>query len=1194
MAVGKVKIDVDLTGEKAKSGIKGIKDSLEGLKSAGEKTGSLFKSVLGANLVSAGIGKAIGSVTSGVKSMISELNSSSKAWQTFEGNMQMLGKSTNEIQAAKSAMQDYATKTIYSASDMAQTYSQLAAVGIEGTDKLVTGFGGLAAAAENPTQAMKTLSTQAVQMAAKPKVAWQDFKLMLEQTPAGISAVAKEMGMSTSELVQAVQNGTVKTEDFFNAIKKVGNNEYFSKMATEFKSIDQAIDGAKESLANKLQPAFQKLNKFGIKAISGVANALDKINFDGMAEKLGSFLDGIDIDKVINKVVSGISLLTSTIKKMWDAFRDSGALTATVNALKSVGSAIGNVVSALANSGVLSIVARVFGELVKWAARVVNALGKIVSAIPPSVLSALAYGFLAIAGSIKAIKLAAKGLDVFKSLKSFNPFKSLGKGATQSLEDLTGKAAGAKNTIENIFTGISKVIDSAGKGIGNAAKGIGTGIKSALSGVPKIVDSLGKGVSTAAKGIGTGLATAFRGLGQAIALVPPQNFLALGAAIALVAAGLALLGTQGEGVAMVFTALGTAISAVITALSGGLTAIISALGTALTSIITALGTGLQAALQGVATVIVAIGTGIQSALQGVASVVTSLGSAIQSALVGVGAAATGAGNGIRLAFEGIASVVSSVGSAIQSAMQGVGSVIESVGSSIKSVLEGLKSAFEGAGNGIKSVFEGIGTVINSVGSAIKSVLDGIANVIRSVGESAERAGNGFRLFGEGIRNISDVGAWNLAKSLAAVAKGLSEITGKAGEMEALSSAMSSFSNSLNSVNTAATTTGTALQSMVAPIDSIKVAFETIPASITAASTGLSTFATAALTSLAGLTAMSTQLESFNTSIMSLGLGLTMAVAQFTMFGAAITGMGAALSGVSMMFETLNMSITAMSMSFTALSASITSTVAQLSGIGTAVAGIGIQITSMAVSVSSAMTTVSSSITSSMQSAVSAVQSACSQIISALSQMASEMSQTGSHAGQECGQNIANGLNSSIGAITGAMNSINSAMQGVARSGIGAMVSIGAQIGNGLAQGMMSALGAVTAAANALVAQAERAARAAAMIHSPSRLFARLGVFVPAGFAKGIEKGSPTVFKALGNMVDRASGMSIAPEKMLSLGRGGLGLATAGATNTVNNSTANNYKALLHIENFENHSKDDVRDLYKQLKFMIREEGDRLD
>ena len=76
---------------------------------------------------------------------------------------------------------------------MASSYAQLAAVGIKSADKLVTGFGGLAGAAEDPAQAMKTLSQQGVQMAAKPTVAWQDFKLMLEQTPAGIAAVAKEM-----------------------------------------------------------------------------------------------------------------------------------------------------------------------------------------------------------------------------------------------------------------------------------------------------------------------------------------------------------------------------------------------------------------------------------------------------------------------------------------------------------------------------------------------------------------------------------------------------------------------------------------------------------------------------------------------------------------------------------------------------------------------------------------------------------------------------------------------------------------------------------------------------------------------------------------------------------------------------------------------------------------------------------------
>ena len=99
-------------------------------------------------------------------------------------------------------------------------------------------IGGLAGAAENPAQAMKTLSQQGVQMAAKPTVAWQDFKLMLEQTPAGIAAVAKEMGMTTSEMVTAVQDGSIATKDFFKAVEKVGNSKGFSKMATELSEME--------------------------------------------------------------------------------------------------------------------------------------------------------------------------------------------------------------------------------------------------------------------------------------------------------------------------------------------------------------------------------------------------------------------------------------------------------------------------------------------------------------------------------------------------------------------------------------------------------------------------------------------------------------------------------------------------------------------------------------------------------------------------------------------------------------------------------------------------------------------------------------------------------------------------------------------------------------------------------------------
>ena len=489
MAEGKVKIDVNLNEKGATAGIGRLKGALNGLEGAGNKVGSVFKSVLGANLVNSAIVGSIRGISNSVKSMTNELNSSAKAWKTFEGNMQMIGKSADEIAQAKSVMQDYATKTIYSASDMASTYSQLAAVGIKETDKLVTGFGGLAAAAENPQQAMKTLSTQATQMAAKPKVAWQDFKLMMEQTPAGMAAVAKEMGMSLAELVKGVQDGTVKTEDFFNAIKKVGNNDHFSKMATQFKTVDQAIDGARESIANKLMPTFEKFNKFGIKAIVGITEALEKLDFGALADKVGKFLDGIDIEGIINGIASSIRNVVTVAKELWKGLNDSGAISAVISAFKNINGAISNVIKSLANSGVISTVAQAFGVLVNVIARVVSACAKFIASLPPSVISGIAYALLAIVGSLKAIKLATKGLNFIKSL---NPFKLFKKNAVSTLES-AGK-------------GISKSVEGIGKGVQKASQGLGDGIRKALQGVSSVIRSLGTAVATASKGIGTGLA----------------------------------------------------------------------------------------------------------------------------------------------------------------------------------------------------------------------------------------------------------------------------------------------------------------------------------------------------------------------------------------------------------------------------------------------------------------------------------------------------------------------------------------------------------------------------------------------------------------------------------------------------------------------------------------------------------------
>src|SRR5699024_10004488 len=196
---------------------------------------------------------------------------------TFNGNMRMIGQGPKQIASTRGDLQKFAQQTIYSASDMASTYSQLAAVGTKNTKSLVKGFGGLASASSDPQQAMKTLSQQATQAAAKPKIQWQDFKLMMEQTPAGMAAVAKTMHRSTGQLVKDVQDGKAKTQDFFAAIAKTGTNEQFSKMATQYKTVGQAMDGLRETAANKLQPAFDKLGKIGINAISSLTDKIGNV-----------------------------------------------------------------------------------------------------------------------------------------------------------------------------------------------------------------------------------------------------------------------------------------------------------------------------------------------------------------------------------------------------------------------------------------------------------------------------------------------------------------------------------------------------------------------------------------------------------------------------------------------------------------------------------------------------------------------------------------------------------------------------------------------------------------------------------------------------------------------------------------------------------------------------------------------------
>jgi len=1100
MADGKVVIQVEMDGNKAQSGVSKLKSLLGGLSESGAKLGSVFKSVLGANLVSSAITSGIGMVGSGIREMVGELNSSQKAWKTFEGNLQAFGRSSDEIRKAKAEMQDFATKTIYSASDMASTYSQLDAVGTKNVGSLVKAFGGLAASAENPAQAMKSLSTQATQMASKPKVAWMDFKIMMEQAPAGMAAVAKEMGMSTAELVSAVQDGKIKTEDFFDAMNRAGNSDAFQKMATEFKTVDQAIDGAKESLSNKLMPAFEKLNAFGIKAVNALSNALEKINFGKLADGLGKFLESIDVEKIVAKVSSTISNLAGKVKAFWTAFANTGAVSAFISAIQSIAGAIGHIWNSLTASNELNTLASVLGNVVKWLSQAATVAANFISSLPAGAIQAIVGGLVGLVA----------GFKTFNFLKSFNPFNIFKRNATEAASGAAEAITQGRSKIAQILGSLSSVIGSIGGAVKSAAIGIGIGIKAALSGVSQVILAFGAALQTA--GVANILA-----FGGAVATAA----VGIGAGVAIIAAGFALLATQGQGVATIINAVGEAFATVATAIIGAFAqAIVTVAG--VLPIVTS-------ALANLAPLIVAFGqafgaaapfvSALGEAITSIASVLPPVISAFSQGISAIVEAVTPIVEIIGNVFTTVAQIVADaivrivqalapfmpavvqIAQALAPVLQSIAEAFTALVAQISPIMDSIANLFRTLGNVIKSVLDGAKGVIEGFGNAVRTILDGISGIFDSIGRAALSAGQGFKLLAQGVVMITNTNLGDMAASLGAVALGVGNIASKSAGLSQAGNAMKTLGVGMTTVSSQANAAVSGLTNFAARITSLQTAVTALPSILASAASSFASFASQVVSGIAGLSAINAPITALRTQVTTITPALLQAAMGFAVFGAQVIAINSSLTIVSATFVQVGTSAASASGQITAISASTASAIA-------------------------AFASMSAQVQSSMQMMLSVVRSTGSQMIS-----------QGRQTGQQTSQNIAQGIRGGGGQVRSAMSSLVNAARSVGMSGAATMRYVGAMIGQGLAQGMYSALGAVTAAANALVAQAERAAQAKARIHSPSRLFRdNVGRYISQGMAVGILADAHKVDAAMGDVYDQIRAFKYAPEDIIGVGQ----------------------------------------------------------
>lgn len=1031
------------------------------MRSARESIGSLKSTVssgIGFGVMMAAGEKAFETITGGVTSLVGEMNSASAAWKTFQGNMEMNGHTAAEIKSIKGELQDFAEATIYSSSDMASTFAQLEAVGTKNTTKLVKGFGGLAAAAENPTQAMKTLSQQATQMAAKPTVAWEDFKLMVEQTPAGIAAVAKELGMSTQEMIKNVQDGQIATEDFFDAIAKVGTNDAFTKLATEYKTVDQAAAGLKETISNKLQPTFDSLSSVGIGAIeklidkvsaldgNAINAALSVDNLKSAAMDLGVVLGGAAVafggNDVFGAAISGAKEYGLTLSNAWGKIQSLSSQTA---------SSISGIGSKLKNISVDSLTQKAT-KGVNRLNRTFKGLGKSIDSYGGDVASA--FEAISTKFSDKGIavweKFAAVGEKVSKSSsKMSSSLKKHIKSASNTIGNFTERVSTIAKPFEGIFSGI-------GSGIQKSA---GIGIK-AMNGMVSSLTSI---------------------MGVAMSALGPA------AIVGVVLAGMGVLNSR----------FGGEIDSLIQTVTTKGPQIIGELVNSITSKLPAL---MQSGAQMISGLMDAVTANLPSVINGGVQIINSL---VQGVGANIGTLLPSAINLVSTFARGI---VSALPQLLLTGMKFLQSLSEGVLNNINLI---VRSA-----SGIVQSF--VGSVMSNLPSIITAGLQILTNLAQGAVQAMPRllvvGLNAITTLITGIAGqlprILQTGVQLIQMLIQGVVQNLPSILTAA--IQAITTFVQGIVQNLPSIiSSGIQIVGSLIGGLIQMLPSIVSAgwelikslgsgiIEAIPNIITGAVEGIKGifsdlwgFITGKNKESSDKTAsdLAVMTENVKTSVSTMGTDVSSSISTLNSNTATTIGNltgnvessfasmnGTAVSEASRMMNGVTNSLSGMNSLGSADMSGLAKNI--ISSAGDANASASDDISDMANNVNNSMSDIQNSVTKGMNKLPTVAKTSMSQFASSLRV----------------------GFNQALSVSKSSVTSIVSSM----RSGYSGAYSSGRYIGQGLANGMRSMLGTVRSVAAQLAAAADAAIRAKARIHSPSKVSKKDGAYWGEGWVLGI-------------------------------------------------------------------------------------------
>ena len=939
MADGKVVIQVDMDGNKAQSGVARLKGMVGGLAESGTQLGSVFKSVLGANIVSGALISGIQSLGSAMKGVFSTaLDEGAKLQQSF-GGIDTLYK------GAEDTMKQYATAAA-SAGISANTYAEQA-VSFGASLKKALG-GDAVKAAESANKAIMAMADNSAKMGTdigSIQMAYQGFAkgnyTMLDNLKLGYGGTQQEMQRLLKD-ASKLEKAMGKKFDINNFADVV---EAIDLVQQELGIAGVAAEEAKTTFSGSFEAMKASASNFLANLSLGedIGPSLKTLVSNTSTFLLGNFLPMVG--NIMRQLPQAVEVaLTEAGPKIEQGFKslfsslgvDEGVFDVVKDTFRDVIVTIQSLFESFTSEG------NGFKDLLQGISNVITFVN--------AVIQELARGFQfviesfantgAINGASSAFKdLSGAAVEVAKNLGEAIPWGTIGSIAGQVVNFISQLVSWFSKLAQSISPEVWQALIVGVTSFAVALKGLQTGLaiakglKSAFDFGKNLVSLITNTLSlTAAQATNAAASTAMSAGNTAVgtsAGAAASSVLKLGAGLLMIGAGVLLaasgiyllvqaaiqLSSAGAGAILTMVGLAVGIAA--------LAAVFAFLGPALTAgavgilafgaAIALIGVGVYAASVGLALLAVqlpvistyGLSASVALAALGASMLVLGAGALVAGAgllVLGAGALVAGAGALVFGAGLLVASVgVAAFGAAL--ALIGIGVYTASAGlSMLAGHLPTIATYGASAAIGIAAL--GAGLLVMGAGALVA----GAGALVLGAGLLA--AGAGATVFGAGMLvAAAGVAAFGLALGLCApsittFAEAISKI------IETLSSGLSSIlqaiASVIQSIGNAALNAGLGFKSLAEGVVMIT-------------NTGLADLSASLAATAAGLGAIASQ----GAGLATAGQGMTMLSSGMMMLGQSTVILQSTLIALPALIASFTSSLTALPAILTSTASSMT-------------------------------------------------------------------------------------------------------------------------------------------------------------------------------------------------------------------------------------------------------------------------------